>query len=93
MRGGERGQDHTRDPCPYQIVEDVGMGFGLGLLFGGIVNTYKGYRNSPRGERLTGVVSAVKSRAPILAGNFAVWSGMFNTCECTLFALRGSQDG
>lgn len=59
--------DHTRDPCPHIIAYDVGVGFGIGAALGTLTNTYKGYRNSPRGERFVGVVSAVKSRAPILA--------------------------
>ena len=60
-----KGNDHSRDPCPYIIAYDVGVGFGLGGCLGLLTNTYKGYRNSPRGERFTGIVSAVKSRAPV----------------------------
>lgn len=41
---------------------------------------------------MTGIVSAVKSRAPILAGNFAVWSGMFNACDCALVRVRDKED-
>lgn len=92
MTRGDHGNDHTRDPCPYVIVYDIGIGFGLGAGLGTLINTYKGYRNSPRGERFSGIVSAVKARAPIQAGGFAVWSGLFNSGECALFAIRGKED-
>ncbi|KAJ3314175.1 translocase of the inner membrane [Boothiomyces sp. JEL0838] len=87
-----KSNDHSRDPCPYVIVYDVGIGFGMGAVLGTLQNTYKGFRNSPRGERIGGIVSAVKQRAPILAGNFAVWSGMFNACDCALVQIRGKED-
>jgi mitochondrial import inner membrane translocase subunit TIM17 len=84
--------DFTRDPCPYIIVNDIGVGFALGAVLGTLFNTYKGYRNSPRGERIPGIVSAVKTKAPILAGNFAVWSGMFNAFECVCSNYREKED-
>ncbi len=92
MSRAGRGNDHTRDPCPYVIVYDVGIGFGLGAVLGTLFNTYKGFRNSPRGERLPGIISAVKTRAPILAGGFAVWSGFFNAFDCALVRYRGKED-
>lgn len=39
-----------------------------------------------------GSMSAVKTRAPILAGNFAVWGGMFSTIDCTLVHFRKKED-
>lgn len=35
---------------------------------------------------------AVKQRAPVLGGNFAVWGATFSTFDCTLIALRGRED-
>ncbi|KAI8892485.1 Tim17/Tim22/Tim23/Pmp24 family-domain-containing protein [Globomyces pollinis-pini] len=89
---GKSSHDPTRDPCPYIIVYDIGFGFALGGIGSSFYYTYKGYRNSPRGERMFGIVSAIKSRAPITAGNFAVWSGMFNACDCALASYRGKED-
>jgi import inner membrane translocase subunit TIM17 len=90
MRGA--GRDHTRDPCPYVIVYDTGIGFALGAVLGGIANTWKGYKNAPRGDRLPAIISGVKSRAPVLAGNFAVWSGLFNAFDCGFHHWRGKED-
>jgi hypothetical protein len=57
-----------RDPCPHRILDDIGGAFAMGAIGGGIWNSVKGARNSPRGERLQGSVSAVRARAPILGG-------------------------
>ena len=40
----------------------------------------------------SGVLTAVKTRAPVLAGNFAVWSGLFNAFDCSFHALREKED-
>jgi import inner membrane translocase subunit TIM17 len=87
-----KSNDFTRDPCPYVIVYDIGIGFAMGGILGGLFNTYKGYVSSPRGARLPGIVSAVKTRSPILAGNFAVWSGLFNTFDCGISHVREKED-
>ncbi|KAJ3211838.1 Mitochondrial import inner membrane translocase subunit Tim17-A [Dinochytrium kinnereticum] len=84
--------DHSRDPCPYVVVYDVGVGFAMGSIGGSIWHGFKGYRNSPRGERLSGALASIKARAPILGGNFAVWSGLFNAGDCTLAHIRGKED-
>ena len=127
-----------RDPCPHRIFDDIGGAFAMGAIGGGVWNMVKGARNSPRGERLIGSVTAIKARAPViggtrlrrsnssrphpgaragrwgvpwrcldalagrsacsravaalLAGNFAVWGGLFSTFDCTLVALRRKED-
>ncbi|KAI8806267.1 Tim17/Tim22/Tim23/Pmp24 family-domain-containing protein [Cladochytrium replicatum] len=84
--------DHTRDPCPYSVVNDFGYGFVLGGVGGTFWHGYKGYRHSPRGERLVGMVTSIKARAPVIGGNFAVWSGVFNAGDCLLAHVRGKED-
>lgn len=37
-------------------------------------------------------LSAIKTRSPIIAGNFAVWGGMFSTIDCTLVHFRKKED-
>mmetsp|Transcript_5418 Transcript_5418/g.11807 ORF Transcript_5418/g.11807 Transcript_5418/m.11807 type:complete len:311 (+) Transcript_5418:304-1236(+) len=81
-----------RDPCPHRILDDIGGAFAMGAIGGGIWNSVKGARNSPRGERLIGSVQAVRARAPILGGNFAVWGGLFSMFDCTLVWLRRKED-
>lgn len=43
-------------------------------------------------RRAFGSIIAVKERAPIIGGNFAVWGGMFSTIDCTLVYLRQKED-
>ncbi|XP_015760948.1 PREDICTED: mitochondrial import inner membrane translocase subunit Tim17-A-like [Acropora digitifera] len=44
------------------------------------------------GSRLYGSIGAVKTRAPVLGGNFAVWGGLFSTFDCCLMGIRGKED-
>ncbi|KAJ3296911.1 Mitochondrial import inner membrane translocase subunit Tim17-A [Rhizoclosmatium sp. JEL0117] len=93
MGGGRHDiSDTTRDPCPYIIVYDIGAAFAMGAIGGSIWHGFKGYRNSPRGDRFAGTIASVKSRAPVVGGGFAVWSGLFNAGDCTLVAIRGKED-
>jgi len=84
--------DQGRDPCPYRIVDDVGGAYVMGAGGGTIWHSFRGWRNSPKGERLVGLTTAVKSRAPVLGGNFAVWGLCFASFDCTFAALRRKED-
>ncbi|CCA66346.1 probable TIM17-mitochondrial inner membrane import translocase subunit [Serendipita indica DSM 11827] len=85
--------DHTRDPCPWVILNDFGGAFAMGAIGGGIWHGIKGSRNSPRvGERLVGALSSIKARAPVTGGNFGVWGGMFSTFDCTVKSYRQKED-
>jgi import inner membrane translocase subunit TIM17 len=75
-----------------RIIDDVGGAFLFGAVGGGIFHTVKGARNAPRGARALGALSAVKARSPVLGGNFAVWGGLFATCDCSLVAIRHKED-
>ena len=81
-----------RDPCPWRILDDVGGAFAMGAVGGTLWHSVKGWRNSPRGERWLGMSHAVKSRAPVLGGNFGVWGGLFSSFDCTLAAVRHKED-
>lgn len=52
----------------------------------------KGARNSPRGERLPGSLSAIKARAPVLGGNFGIWGAMFSSFDCAVKGYRQKED-
>ena len=84
--------DHTRDPCPYVILNDFGGAFAMGAVGGAIWHGIKGARNSPRGERLPGSFAAIKARAPVLGGNFGVWGGMFSSFDCAVKGVRQKED-
>ncbi|KAI9032261.1 Tim17/Tim22/Tim23/Pmp24 family-domain-containing protein [Hyaloraphidium curvatum] len=85
-------RDHSRDPCPYVIVNDCGGAFAMGAIGGALWHGFKGFRNSPRGERLPGAITAIKVRSPTLGGNFAVWGGLFSTFDCAFAGVRGVED-
>lgn len=58
----------TYDPC---VSKDCGGAFAMGAIGGAIWHGFKGFRNSPRGERIPGAIMAMKVRSPILGGWFA----------------------
>jgi import inner membrane translocase subunit TIM17 len=66
----------------------------MGLIGGGVFQSIKGFRNAPSGlnRRLVGSLAAIKQRSPIIAGNFAVWGGMFSTIDCALIHIRKKED-
>ena len=37
-------------------------------------------------------IMLMKKRAPVLGGSFALWGGLFSSCECTLIHLRNKED-
>lgn len=73
--------------------EDIGIAWGMGTFGGGVYAGVKGYRNSPRGEKLAGAWMSAKIRGPVFGGNFAIWGAMFNGSEMILRYVRGSHDG
>lgn len=64
----------------------------MGAIGGTIWHFIKGARNSPQGARLAGAIDAVKVRAPVLGGGFAVWGGLFTSFDCTLQGIRRKED-
>ncbi|XP_068154049.1 LOW QUALITY PROTEIN: mitochondrial import inner membrane translocase subunit Tim17-B-like [Drosophila tropicalis] len=87
-------EEYAREPCPFRIVDDCGGAFAMGCIGGGVFQAIKGFRNAPSGmnRRLLGSITAIKTRSPVIAGNFAVWGGMFSTIDCTLVHFRKKED-
>nr|QBH73033.1 mitochondrial import inner membrane translocase subunit tim17 [Orthoderella ornata] len=87
-------EEYAREPCPWRIVDDCGGAFTMGCIGGAIFQSIKGFRNAPSGfnRRLLGSLAAIKQRSPIIAGNFAVWGGVFSTIDCTLVHFRRKED-
>lgn len=79
-------------PCPDKILDDCGGAYCMGLVGGGVWHFFKGMRNSPRGDRMSGGFNSVILRAPTLGGAFAVWGGLFATFDCTYAHLRKKED-
>lgn len=42
-------EEYTREPCPWRIIDDCGGAFTMGLIGGGVFQTFKGFRNAPSG--------------------------------------------
>lgn len=81
-----------RQPCPTRIFDDLGSAFAMGTIGGGIFHLIRGAKDAPRGEKFKGAISAMKQRAPILGGNFAVWGGLFSSFDCILQEVRHKED-
>lgn len=64
----------------------------MGAVGGTVWHGIKGARNSPRGDRLLGSISAIKARAPVVGGNFGVWGGLFSTFDCAVKGYRQKED-
>ncbi|POW05593.1 hypothetical protein PSHT_10712, partial [Puccinia striiformis] len=84
--------DHSRDPCPWVVLNDFGGAFAMGAIGGTVWHGVKGMRNSPKGDRLTGSLAAIKARAPVVGGNFGVWGGMFSSFDCLVKGYRQKED-
>ncbi|CAG0915273.1 unnamed protein product [Notodromas monacha] len=84
----------TFHSSPWRIVDDCGGAFAMGAIGGSVFQIFRGFRNAPSGmnRRLLGSLLAVKERAPIIGGSFAIWGGMFTTLDCSLAHLRGKED-
>ncbi len=70
----------------------MGGGFLLGAIGGGVWHFVKGYRNAPAGQRLVGALTAARLRSPVLGGNFGVWGGLFSVFDCSIAAVRRTED-
>ncbi|KAM3723781.1 putative mitochondrial import inner membrane translocase subunit [Dirofilaria immitis] len=81
-----------REPCPYRIGDDVGGAFSLGLAGGSIFHAHSGFRNSPWGHKFVGIVREVRTRSPVVGGQFAAWGGLFSAIDCSLVAIRKKED-
>lgn len=66
----------------------------MGTIGGSVFQSIKGFRNAPTGfdRRLAGSWVAIKTRAPMIGGSFAVWGGLFSTIDCTLVHFRQKED-
>lgn len=84
--------EHSREPCPDRILDDLGGAFSMGAVGGSAYHFLKGIYNSPKGERLIGGTQAIRMNAPRVGGSFAVWGGLFSTFDCTMVYLRQKED-
>jgi len=72
----------------------MGGAFAMGAIGGSVFHAIKGFRYAPTGmrRRFLGSLTAVKERAPITGGNFAIWGGCFSSLDCTLIYIRKKED-
>lgn len=64
----------------------------MGAVGGTLWHGIKGARNSPKGDKLLGSLSAIKARAPVVGGNFGVWGGLFSSFDCAVKGYRQKED-
>jgi len=66
----------------------------MGAIGGSVFHGISGFRHAPSGNyrRLIGSLDAIKAKAPITGGNFAVWGGLFSTIDCSLVYIRKKED-
>lgn len=81
-----------REPCPWRIFDDVGGAFLLGSIGGSVFHAFSGWRNAPSGKALAMAIGQVRARSPVTGGNFAVWGGLFSIFDCSLAAIRRTED-
>ena len=81
-----------RSPCPYRIIDDAGSGFIIGTTLGTGWYAIKGFRNSPRGSHMQGMLYSVKTRVPKLGGAFAIWGFWYSAFDCLFSHLRHRED-
>lgn len=84
--------DLSRDPCPLVILSDVGYAFAVGAGGSILYYGFKGFKNSPYGERFQGITSAIRVQAPIKAGNFGTWGGLYGFFDCSVRHFRSTED-
>ena len=89
------GVEHSREPCPDRILDDVGSAFALGAFGGGVIQAARGIYNSPAGlmNRSVSAFDALRIHAPRTGGSFAIWTGLFrygNPCAMALDDLVSS---
>ncbi|QRV76375.1 mitochondrial import inner membrane translocase subunit TIM17 [Ceratobasidium sp. AG-Ba] len=65
----------------------------MGAIGGAIWHGVKGARNSPKGYRMEGMITCMKVRAPVVAGNMAAWTGLLSAFNCVAVHYRQKEDG
>ncbi|KAL4840127.1 hypothetical protein H8958_016180 [Nasalis larvatus] len=87
-------EEYAQEPCPWQIVDDCGGVFTVGVIGGGVFQAIKSFCNAPVGIRhqLRGSANTVRIQVPQIGGSFAVLGGLFSTIDCGLVQLQGKED-
>ncbi|CAG9462589.1 unnamed protein product [Pedinophyceae sp. YPF-701] len=84
--------EHSREPCPHRILDDIGGAYGMGAVGGGLVHLTKGVWSGPRGGKVSHGFQAARMNSLRLGGSFAVWGGLFSAIDCSLVGIRKKED-
>ncbi|RPB03475.1 Tim17-domain-containing protein [Choiromyces venosus 120613-1] len=71
------------------IINDFGGAFCMGAIGGGTYHGIQAFRNVPPPYN---ILRAVSSRAPVSAGSFGIWGGVYSAFECGVRSGRGRED-
>ena len=65
-------------PCPYRVIEYLGGGYAVGCMMGSVWYFVKGTYYAPKSQKAFGGIRMMKRRAPVFAGSFAMWGGIYS---------------
>lgn len=84
-------RDHSRDPCPWVVLNDFGGAFAMGAIGGTVWHGVKGMRNSPRVSPTSDLSSSEQTtlKKNIIEASFSPFFSIFlhwflvDTCSHT----------
>ena len=79
-------------PYPAKIFYDIGDSFITGISLGSVYYLIKGLYMSERKHKLKSTLNLITNKAPIIGGNFASWSLIYNISYYGALSLRKKQD-
>jgi import inner membrane translocase subunit TIM17 len=75
-----------------KVVDSTGTGFVYGTLFGSVLAAIEGVRESPKQQRMRGVLHHARVMVPETAGKIATVTCLFRVASLGLERTRGQRD-
>ena len=79
-------------PYPAKIFYDIGDSFITGISLGSVYYLIKGLYMSEKKHKIKGALKLITNKAPIVGGNFAWWSLIYNLSYYSALTLRKKND-
>eukprot|EP01063_Lacrimia_lanifica_P002328 TRINITY_DN1120_c0_g2_i1.p2 TRINITY_DN1120_c0_g2~~TRINITY_DN1120_c0_g2_i1.p2 ORF type:complete len:218 (+),score=68.70 TRINITY_DN1120_c0_g2_i1:49-702(+) len=81
-----------KDPCWWRLVDECGIGYLFGTVFGVGGAVWNGAKIAPPGKKLRIMRDIMVTQTPGSAGSFAAWTTSFALTECCMIRLRGGTE-
>ena len=81
-----------RLPYPAKIFYDLGDSFITGFSISAVYYFFKGLYTSKRNKKIKGAIKLMTTKAPIIGGNFATWSLLYNSSYYGILSFRKRHD-